>query len=196
MTNELFKKNLLQLYDRCSDLVIEEGKIWYRQANMFAENLSNKYNISLKTAASVIACLSPAAKWERNLIDAENMTRNYYHRGYIGGKATVVTTYGKQKEKALGVLCNGLHLSPEQGLKTFNFMHNIVNPSDPNFVTIDRHAYRILSGDNSKGDLAITKKQYGIASDVYKSVAKKLGYTPCQLQAITWVQFRNESLKK
>ena len=45
MTNELFKKNLLQLYDRCSDLVIEEGKIWYKQANMFAENLSNKYNL-------------------------------------------------------------------------------------------------------------------------------------------------------
>ena len=185
-------KNLMSILDRTPDAVVLEGKDWYRQANIFVQDLADKYKLSLYQTAAVVACLSPAVKWETNLKDAQRLIDTFYHRGYIGAKAITVSTYGAQKMKAIEVLTNRLRLSPKTGPKTYNFAHNIHDPFDPNFVTIDRHAWNILEGAMNSGSVALTTKKYNLAVDVYKVAAKSTGFLPNQIQAITWIQYRKE----
>lgn len=186
-------ENLLKTFSRASQETINEGKMWYRAANLFATSLSQRFGVTVEQAAGVIACLSPAAKWERNLEDAENLIKAYYHRGYIGAKPVVVTTYGNQKEKALGVLAGRHELTPKTGRKTFNFMHNIIDPTNPDFVTIDRHAWRVLTGEQNAGAVQINPRQYSLAELVYKTLARQVNLVPCELQAIAWTQYKKEN---
>lgn len=192
--NSLWYRNLLACYQKATPEQITSGKAWYQAAKEFADVTSTAYKLTPYVVAQVISALSPAAKWERNLIDAKRICEAYYHRGYIGANAVTVTTYGKNKAKALQILLGKLELSPKQGLKTYNFAQNIADPSNANHVTIDRHAYRILTGDGQRGEIKLTPQGYARASHVYKLLAKDLGLTPCELQAITWVVYR-EGLK-
>lgn len=192
LKRSLWYKNLKACYERADVGVKQHGLTWYEDAYAFAQQLSNKYNVPIERVAQVIAALSPASKWERNKIDAEQLVASYYHRGYIGAVATTVTTYGPNKHKAINVLLGKQALTPDNGLKTYNFYNNILNPKNEFFVTIDRHAFNILSGNKKRGALKITAKDYYKACNVYRLLAKEKGLTPCQLQAITWVQYRNE----
>jgi hypothetical protein len=185
--------NLLNCYKRASDDVVNQGKEWYEKAFYLCSTLSCKYNVPKDKVAQVIAALSPATNWERNKKDAEELIKAYYHRGYAGCLATTVCTYGANKRKAIEILCGRGQLTLDTGLKTYNFYMNILNPMDENFVTIDRHAYSILLGDKAKrGSVKLNIHSYKRAAKIYKSAAKKLNLTPNQLQAITWVQYRNE----
>jgi hypothetical protein len=44
--------------------------------------MAQRYNVTLETAAGVIAALSPNNRWERNLIDADSMIRAYSIGGH------------------------------------------------------------------------------------------------------------------
>jgi len=183
-------QNLSKTFSRASEDTIKEGKMWYRAANLFATSLSQRFNVTLDQAASVMAALSPAAKWERNLDDAERLIEAYYHRGYIGAKPVVVSTYGLNKIKALGILTGQSQLTPKTGLKTWNFKNNIVDPTNPDFVTIDRHAHRVLNADMGSGEIALNTRQYLLSALVYKTFARDVGLVPCELQAVAWLQYK------
>jgi hypothetical protein len=75
------------------------------------------------------------------------------------------------------------------GLKTGNFYRSIMDPSDPEAVTIDRHAHDIALGrpygDADRGLGA--KGRYAVLSLAYRNAAAKLGILPSELQATTWV---------
>ena len=46
------------------------GKTWYSDAQEYCEALSNEFDINPYICASVVSCLSPNNKWQRNKIDA------------------------------------------------------------------------------------------------------------------------------
>src|SRR5688500_13104172 len=48
----------------------EYGKTWYRDANTFAQKLSEKYGITMEQACGVMAATSIRTRWEANLADA------------------------------------------------------------------------------------------------------------------------------
>jgi hypothetical protein len=183
-------QNLLKTFSSASQATIDEGKLWYRSANLFATSLSQRFNVTLDQAASVIATLSPASRWERNLQDAENLIKAYYHRGYIGALPVTVSTYGFNKIKSLGILSRQIELTPKTGLKTWNFKNNIVDPNNPDFVTIDRHAHRVLTGDTNNGAVNLNLRQYQLSVSVYKTLAQEVKLVPCELQAIAWLQYK------
>ncbi len=192
----MLEQNLIKTLELASLKEIKEGLVWYKSANNFAQELADKYNQPLDTVCKVISALSPATRWERNKQDAESMLRNYHRCGFIGVKHLTCATYGNNKRIAIDVLL-GLR-TQLQGLKTFNFYNNIKDPSNPSFVTIDRHAYAILvkgtdpDKTDASGAVALNKKNYLIAADIYKEVAKSKGILPCELQAITWLTHRNK----
>lgn len=185
-------KNLVACYERATPESIAAGMTWYEDANKFALALSQKYHIDVAVIAQVIAALSPAAKWERNKQDADELIKAYYHRGFIGAKAVTCCTYGPNKLKALEILTGRLVLTEKQGFKTANFWQNIANPTCKHHVTIDRHALRVLEGSDQRGAVAIKPHQYKRAAYVYKTLAGEKGLLPNQLQAITWVQRLSE----
>lgn len=171
-------ENILKVYYRATSAQIEHGLRWYKEANEFARSLP----ISLANAAAVISALSPANKWETNKLEAQALIHNVPGYRYC--------TYGQNVEKARTAIS---HPDPARlfdektGYKTLSFYHNILNPEDPGWVTIDRHAAAVAEGRTGSGPVRLTPKQYRAYAQAYKDAAYLLGILPCQLQAICWV---------
>ena len=48
---------------------------WYRSALNIAGRIADRYDMRIETVAGVLAALSPNNRWERNIIDAENIIK-------------------------------------------------------------------------------------------------------------------------
>lgn len=64
---EIAKGNLLFLHDQFDDTVREYAKRWYDGANVIAQDIASKYNITLEQASGIIAALSPQKDWFMNI---------------------------------------------------------------------------------------------------------------------------------
>ena len=81
---------------------VQLGCDWYPSALKIAARIGEKYDLSAQTVAGVIAALSPNNRWERNIIDAENIIKCWRAGGTRSDLLAVkVCTYGKMKELSL-----------------------------------------------------------------------------------------------
>ena len=132
----------------------------------------------------MISALSPFVRWERNKEEARNLIRY--------GKDTIVTTYRRNKLKALAIIASGNSkeylYKKHTSHKTYNFYMNILEPSDPDFVTIDRWMLRILRLEMKD---IYTTKRYTILANNFIDVAHSIGIVPNILQATIWLEERN-----
>jgi hypothetical protein len=71
--------------------------------------------------------------------------------------------------------------------KTYSFYRNLLDPDDPAYVTIDRHAWRALHGLAGGGGVRITGRQYRLAAAAYRRFARQVGLPPTAVQAIIWL---------
>ena len=104
--NYLIGQCLKSWYDLATDEQILLGKRWYGDAQDYAKYLSMKYNIEVYICATVISCLSPNNKWERNKIDAENVIKAWI--AGIPPESIKVCTYNANKIKAFLALDDGV----------------------------------------------------------------------------------------
>lgn len=168
-----------------------EGKLWYARANAAAVSLAKSYGIHAETAAGVIAALSPRNRWERNVIDAENIIAAYQAGGST--KEVKVCTFSKNKEKAVTILtlalCGRAVENVLSGPKMIEFYNCIVGNDD---VTIDGHAYSIWFGDRVTlaNVPSIGKKLREKIKKDYLVVAKNNAMMGYEVQAITWLAHR------
>ena len=171
------------------------GLSWYRDANTFADNLANEYNISRLKVHGVIASLSPRNRWERNMQDAESMVKVYSAGGTFDDLMELkVCTFNANKIKAAEILNLNCASDTEikailKGPKMIEFYHCIQELAD---VTIDGHAYSVWVGDRitlANVPSIGVKLRKTIKAD-YKLAAQNLGLEPYELQAITWVCWR------
>lgn len=183
-----YENNLMSLYDQATDKEKMQGLTWYTKANRLVHNNSCK-NVTPEDIAQIIAVLSPAVSWERNVQDALNLCNNY-RKSQRAANQTVVSTYGINKKKALDILRGKFTLSENTGLKTFNFYQNILNPECDKYVTIDRHAFKAMINDDQGGRVTLNKGNYNLGIEVYSKIANNLGLIPCQLQAIIWLTYK------
>ena len=84
---------------------------------------------------------------------------------------------------------SGLILGKSKISKTYSFFCNILTGDSQN-VTIDRHAFRIAVNSMKADEICITEKRYRNMVKAYQIAADKLNLSPSQLQAITWISFR------
>lgn len=176
-------KNLTKIFESAD----KSGLNWYDDAHNFCKNVSEKYNLPMDKVCAVVSSLSPGTNWEQNKKDTINLIESMN-----GNRAQFkFTTYGQNVIKAYRILDGYIKpvdaFNVTTGPKTFNFFRNILDPTDSNFVTIDRHAFRIATGKEYK---SLTAKQYREVAAHYIKAAKKLDITPAQLQAVLWVDFR------
>ena len=182
---------------------VQLGCDWYRSAFQIADRISDKYGLPTETVAGVIAALSPNNRWERNIIDAEDMIKCWSAGGTDDDILAVkVCTYTKMQEKALAILRFGSILtnaSPSitailNGPKIIEFFNCITNPL-LNDVCIDGHAYSVWFGQRltMKQVPNIGKKlRQQIKTDYVDACAfindeLNESFTPADIQAITWV---------
>lgn len=183
-------KNLVTIYNTVSPSIKLDGLSWYVNTRLHCQQLADRYGIDLPRVVAIFSALSPSTNFEQNKKDCENLIKG--NGGKIGRYK--FQTYGANVIKAQNIFSNLLEpdkaFSLKTGAKTFSFYRNILKPNDCEHVTIDRHAFRIATGDDYKG---LSPKQYRLIAEHYKKAAIKLGIIPCQLQAVLWVNYRIEN---
>jgi hypothetical protein len=174
---------------------IEYGKQWYSLAYAIANRISLEYGLNTETVTAVIAALSPSNKWERNIKDAENVVAAYMLGSKDDALKVKVCTYGKNLTKAVAIL-ESYHCDYESilsGPKVIEFYHSILGANDD--VCVDGHAYSVWFGERltmkevpSIGvKLRRTIKADYIAATQFINDNQDEVFTPCQIQATTWV---------
>ena len=177
---------------------VQLGCDWYPSALDIATRIGVKYGVSAETAAGVIAALSPNNRWERNIIDAENIIKCWAAGGTRSDLLAVkVCTYGKMIENAIDILTTPIGVNIKEtlkGKKIVEFFNCITNPA-LNDVCIDGHAYSVWFGQRltMKEVPAIGKKLRSQIKTDYRDatafINEELGehYSAASIQAITWV---------
>ena len=185
----------------------KHGEIWYKVANKSCSTIAKKVGMHSAIVVGVLAALSPNNKWERNVIDAENMCIAY--KSDIPLDDVKVCTYNANKQKAikiLGILDSGsMDLENDirdilNGNKVKAFFDCIYSyETNKTTVCIDGHAKAIYIGEKlalSSNSSNVTNKQYRVISQAYIDATKEINesegtsYLPYQIQAITWVAWR------
>lgn len=172
--------------------------------------LSSQENRHL-AGSGLVAALSPNMDWDAANIHALGEIRSLGGEQWKGiergGRHARSAVEGLSIAKApianlqkAGRIVAGEH--PEDVIprgsapKTHSFMHNIHDPSDPNFVTIDARAYDTMTnrarpweanrGIGGQPGAASPPKRYVGAHNVVVGTAQRLGLVPSEAQAISW----------
>lgn len=183
-------RNIVRTHDAASPEHRQAGEEWYSAAWDHANALSKQFGIEHRTAAGVIAALSPQKGWETNKYLADQFLR------------TGSSGHTKQQNSTARKILYGADphevLNTGTAHKTFNFYHNMEDPEHPHYVTVDRHAHDIAVnqtyGDDNRGLGA--KGRYGVFADAYRSATQHVNerdgksLVPNQMQAITWTHWR------
>lgn len=162
------------------------GKEWYHSAQLHAHVIGGG---DIERGAGILAALSPQKEWNDNVAGAQHVARTGTH----WNKATTANN-----EKAIRILAGEHPLNVLGGHKVVSFYKNIVNPEDPESVTIDKHAHDIAVGipygtrAKDSNDLGLgSKGRYNHFSDAYRTASGHLNIeVPAILQATTWVAHR------
>jgi len=190
--------NILAVFFSASEAELQEGKVWYSAAFDTAKAIASRYDLpgGIDTVAAVIAALSPNNRWHRNVRDAEALIRVHC----IGGEldAVKVSTYGGNKTKAIKILNGESPLDVLGGYKVRAF-YNCIASHHSCDVCIDGHAFAIWTGQRitTTNTPKISPKLYAEISEDYRRATCVINsvtnscYTPPQIQAITWVTWRN-----
>lgn len=177
--------NIIRVFERATADQRLAGMTWYHDAHGAAASLDPD---NPRRAAGVIAALSPQLSWPRNLELAA--------RAYADGKAS--GTLGRSVEQANQILAGADPLDVLRGPKVRAFYAVIADPDDPENVVIDRHAVDIAVGKRQstrQRDHAYPlgrRGRYARFVDAYRKAAALLGLLPHQVQAVTWVAWRDQ----
>jgi len=181
--------NIMNKYREASPEMLKGGNEWYQRANDIANTLG-KGNV--EKGAGVIAALSPQMGWGRNI----DMAKELFQHG-------TASHTEDNLNKALRIHAGENPRDVLGGHKVRSFYENIVNPENPDPVTIDRHAHDLALGLPFKGSGGGTQGEAGTNPGLgavgrynhfvhaYKNASKELGIDiPNRLQAVTWVTHR------
>jgi hypothetical protein len=182
-------ENVRQTYLDASFDAFSSGMTWYDHAHEIALLLDS----DIVRAAGIIAALSPMNEWDNNIRQANLIYT-------LDGEITVVKGQpngiglGDNVIKAIRIYRGEHPLEVLGGPKVRSFYATIVNPNDSEVdPVIDRHAFDIAVGmrtnDEARGILS-RKSVYQSFVNVYRYAAEIAGITPRQMQAITWVAWK------
>lgn len=185
---EIWKNNILRVWNAATPAEIDEGKEWYAEAAKFCERAAQTSHvpyIDKVGCAGALAALSPCLPWEANKDSLLELIHE--DTAYRQSAANV--------QKAKRILNGEEPLDVLGGLKVRAFYTCIVDHRTIQ-VCVDRHAKSICYGYHLGGAaLAGTNGEAYYDFEVaYQRAAKVLGVKPYQAQAVTWLAWRR--LKK
>ena len=186
-------KNIIAIYKLANPSEIKHGLTWYVNANTDCMRIANTLELPLHIVIGVVSALSPNNKWERTIVNAEDLCN-----AFINGQdmdSIKVSTYHKMKQKAWHILetmpSYDETITILNGKKIVSFFRNI--SGDETDITIDGHARNIYYNDRqglTTPNTNIRKLEYSDIQKAYLRASKKLGVKAYELQAITWVAWR------
>lgn len=184
-------QNITRCFRAASQADTLSGMDWYARARRLAIELDPNCP---HRAAGVIAAMSPLMSWPQNVRQAKNVYSG------IGAKGL-----SKNVAKAHAIYNGGDPLDILGGEKVTSFYMNIIAPNNATPVTIDRHAIDIACGkvqnDADRNKIIRGKAGYQTIASMYRRAAEILSkeygvlILPQQVQAVTWVSWRNTMIR-
>lgn len=178
-TFETYVTNIITSWCDASPQDESDGRAWYRVAHDIATEIGDG---DTRKGAGVLAALSPQVPWDRNCSLARDACAGevHGHNGQTLAKVHAILD-GADPEDVLPEL-----------RKTGHFYRNILDPSDPDPVTIDRHAHDVAVGERygSRDRGLGCATRYATLAHAYREAARRLGELPNVVQAVTWVYWR------
>jgi len=172
---ETYVQNIIDRFNSATSDQIATGRAWYPTAHEFAAQVGHG---NVRTGAGIVAALSVMKSWSENVRLATDASNGHVH-GHMGDALRKVNAMlaGTAPEDVLPM-----------DSKTGNFYRNILNPSDTEAVTIDRHAHDIAVGEvyGSRDRGLSSRGRYAVIRNAYLEAARRLNEVPATVQAITW----------
>lgn len=178
---DIYRGNILAIYESSTDLERLEGMQWYADARAFCGALAAEYGYSIEAVAGVVSAVSPRSPWGRNKEIARELVRRF--SSDIGFRGLTINTNAAIAYMILAGDDPREHFRD----KRLAFWHNILGHYDQ--VTLDAHMVRILTRDDEYETIA--SSAYCLVESVVQDAADEVGIPPAHLQAITWVTWRN-----
>jgi hypothetical protein len=173
--------NVLSVYTAASADHLREGLSWYLDAHNVASILDTD---NPARGAGVIAAMSPMMGWETN----KRAAFLAFERGTADGLGL-----SRNVAKANRILAGDKPLDVLGGDKVRAFYATILDPHGHVIPVIDRHAFDIAVGEvtDEKARSSLSRKGvYQAFGEVYIQAAKVAGISSSQMQAVTWVAWR------
>lgn len=164
----------------------KEGLAAYCRYHQIMRELSRRFSVPLDRAVAAFVSLSPNSDYIGNLRSTVSVLAGIYHGVSID--RVQVSTYRHCLERAWSY-ANGeaRFLDKTKGPKITAFYHNVLDPKDRRFVTIDGHMVAIWRNQELTMREAIPKaREYRTISDAVKRIADHHLLVPCEVQAIMW----------
>lgn len=179
---EVMRRNLLDTLAGASPEAEAEGSAWYLAAHSIAADIADRHGLTLAQAAGVIAALSPQCGWAENVRLADQAAADGEASGHTADAC----------RKADAILAGADPFEVLGGRKVRSFYANIVRPTTPGPVTVDRHAVDMLVGRRGAVEDRVLERigAYARCAAVIRSVARDLGMRPHDVQAVAWVAWR------
>ena len=184
--------NIISVYGQATATQRRNGLQWYKRARKDCRKVAKETGQPLRYVAGVVAATSPNLRWEKNVHTAKQVI-NAYVSGQPASDIKGCMAYPANRIKAYSVLAGANRsasvLKTLNGPKVSAFFDNILGGDS---VTIDGHARNIAYNDTkAKVKVSINKGEYAMLVSAYRAAAALLGLRACELQAITWVVWRN-----
>ena len=187
--------NILAVFNGATAENIRFGLQWYVIAHNAALSMGGGRAWHLERNAGIIAALSPMNGWTNNVRKARQVVSMRGNITVVKGQPNGIGL-GANVAKAIAIYKGADPLDILNGDKVTAFYRTIVNPTGDISPVIDRHAFDIAVGeptnDKRRGILS-RKGVYEEFAHAYREAAAIAGIGAPQMQAITWVQWR-ESL--
>lgn len=179
-------ENLESMFRRASNIDLNEGMVAYERYHMVMQKIADRYIFSLPTVIAVFVSLSPNNDYVGNLRSAVSVLDGI--RRDIDPAHVVVSTYRHCQERAYAYAMGQRDfLACTQGLKIRSFYHNVLDPQDGRWVTVDGHMSAIWQAKKLTMKQALVKPRVYdlIRSDIIR-LAFRHYMLPNQMQAILW----------
>lgn len=192
-------RNVTRVYRAATAAQIADGVEWYARARRIAAELDPT---NVPRAAAVLAVTSPLTPWGRNVWLAREAYRMHAAGEDVG---TLLPTLKGNARKVAAILNGADPASVVSGLKVTAFWLTIADPTNPSAVVVDRHAYDVAIGKVTNDEIRSkgigTAKRYEALAACYARAAvilsRETGETilPSQVQAVTWVAWRQTMIR-
>lgn len=171
-----YRANIRAAWESATRAQRVAGEQWYPAAHDLAADLGAG---DVRMGAGLLAALSANKRWPDTVKLALDASDGHVH-GHTGANLA--------KVHAILAGADPARVLP-MGSKTGQFYLNILDPSDPFPVTVDRHAHDIAAGHVfGEGERGLsTAARYTMIAGQYRQVAAEYGVPACRVQARTWV---------
>lgn len=180
--------NLRRFLDMASEEDVMEGKLAYGRYHSLMRDLSRRYGFGFENITAAFVSLSPNDDYIGNLRSLLSLLEGLKERRAFS--EIVISTYRHAGERAYDFLIGREpFLTKSRGLKISSFYRNIIDPNDPEPITVDGHISAAWQGFNRltmKEAIVKSRTDYKMVADALRSLAADRGLVGNQAQAIIW----------